>query len=110
MSLFCLLLPLFKKTRISVSSSATLDNRPTAQRGPARYVMGSQPRIAFTAQPLTQNQLLRGIKVTIKRAWAGVWVTWKELSYESYGRLNEGGQEYHHEDHNLRPQRDVLKQ
>ena len=81
------------------------------QRGPARYIMTSWRRIAFTAQLLAQNQLLPGITVTIKRARMGrVWVTRNERSYERFDRLNEGRQEQHDENHNLRPYWEVREQ
>lgn len=68
-------------------------------------------RVTFPAQLLALGLPLSRIRVTVKRAWLGrVWVTRSERSNESDSRLNEGGQEYHYEDDNLRPQRDVLKQ
>jgi hypothetical protein len=38
------------------------------------------------------------------------WVTRNKRSYEGFDRLNEGRQKHHDENHNLRPQREVLEQ
>jgi hypothetical protein len=73
--------------------------------------MRSWRRIAFTAQLLALDLWMLGSKGTIKRAWMGrAWVARNERSYEGFDHLNEGRQEHHDEDHNLRPQREVLEQ
>jgi hypothetical protein len=37
-------------------------------------------------------------------------MTRNKRSYEGFDRLNEGRQKHHDENHNLRPQREVLEQ
>jgi hypothetical protein len=71
--------------------------------------MRSWHRITFPAQLLAQDRLAVGIM--IKRAWTGKGLAARsKRSDEGFNRLNEGRQEQHDENDNLRPQREVREQ